>query len=343
MAGNFVSSLWGATSGNRRLTNLTLTVPPATAGTSFTIQITTSGVSLGTVTAPSGVTWNATSSTFTIGTISSPVTVTLPLTGGNVGSTSFNIVSSGSAQNGTQTTVLVDANGWMDVTTLGSGVTMEGLYYVVQNIPPGGQVQLDDPVLIIPTVGSGQTDFSFSVGVGSGLSNGTLSLSSSSSAVTVSGTTATAQSSLAGGNTATLTATCTVNNETTTSTFTVQRLSSTSVTSGSSSTLNLSSDQSFTVTVLGANTYLRGTGVQYETAAPGSYNLMFYTNTSGLQFESSPITLTNESGFSSSNPSSGVAGISTTNTTGTTDEAGFTLATSMGTLSDPTIINNPDT
>jgi hypothetical protein len=292
------------------------------------------------------VNWNPTNATLTISpTFSGTSPVTLNLTGGNVDDTSFNItLSSGSAQTGAQTTVLVDANGWMTVTALGSGVTMAGLYYLVQSLPPGGQVQLNDPVLIIPAVNSGQSDFSFTVGVGSNLSGGSLSLSSSNTSwVSINGLTATAQSALTGGNTATVTATYTVNGSAVaTNSFTVQRLSGTTVTSGSSSTLNLNSDDSFTVTILGSNTYLRGTDVQYETTSPGSYDLMFYTNSSGLQFDGPP-SVTNSNGFTPSNLGPGVDEIATTNTSGTTAETGFTLATNMGVLSDPTIINNPDT
>lgn len=351
MAGNFVSSLWATTStnGNRRVTNLTLTVPPATAGTSFTIQINPpSGVTLGTVTYPPGVTWNAANTTLTIGsTFSGSGMVVLPLTSGNVTNTSSFVIelSSGSAQTGGQTSVQVDANGWMNVTALASGVTMEGLYYLIQNLPSGGQVRLEEPVLLIPNVNSGQPDFSFTVGVSSHLSGGSLALSSSNtSAVSISGSTATAQSSLAGGNTATVTATYTVNGSpVATSSFTVQRLSSTTVTSGSSSTLNLTSQQRFTVKILGSNVYLRGIGVHYETTSPGTYNLMFYTNTSGLQFNSSSVSLTHPDGFTFSNPNPGFTEIITTNMSGTTAKTGFTLATNMGVLSDPTIINNPDT
>jgi hypothetical protein len=351
MTNVFDSSLWGATSttGQGRLTNLQLTVPPASAGTSFTVNITTtSGVSVSSVgTLPTGLSWSSTNTTLTIGSaFSGTGTVTLNLSGGNVGSTSFNLVlSSAGAQNGTQTTVQVDPNGWMLVTSLGNNVAMQGLFYMIQALPSsGGLVQLDDPVLLIPKVTGGNTDFSFSVGVGLSLSGGSLSLSKSSNAVpvSISGTTVTALSSLAGGNTATVTATYTANGTTlATSTFTIQRLSSTTVTSGSSSVLNLNSDTSFAVTGLAANVYLRGTDVKYHTTLPGTYYLNFYTTTSGLQFNSSAISLTNNTGSFPYSNTTNSAQITATNQ-GTLTSTDFTLATSLGTLSDPTIINNPD-
>ncbi len=352
---NFVSSLWGTTNTGRGwLTNLSFTVPPPSSGGNFQFNISgVAGVTVSIPSPPSGWTWS--SPVLTVpSTFSGTQSVSLSLAGGNVSEATFSVTTSGGPQTGTSSSFTVNEDGWMSVQSLGTNVTFNGFFTLIQNIPSGGQVQLDDPVLMFPTV-SGSPDFSFTVNVGNGLSGGTLTLSSSSSSqvsVSVNNNVGTAtaqsgQSGLAAGSEATVTAKYTTTTTTTTSTFTVQRLSSGSVSSGGpSSTLSLNSDGTFTVTVLATNVYLRGTSLEYETTAAGTYDLMFYTNTSGLNFSgTSPVTFSDTTvpgAFGSSEPATGVVQISSTNT-GINSSTEFTIATSMGVMDDPTIINNPDT
>jgi hypothetical protein len=350
MAGSFVSNLWGAsgTTGQGRLTNLTLTFPPASTG-SFSVNLTGTGVTITSVTnLPSWVSWSPTSSALTISSSATgpaSATVTVNLSGGNASSTPLSLsLSTSPSQAGTASTVQIDANGWMLVQTLGANVAMQGLFLMIQEIPSGGRVQLDDPVLLIPAVASGNTDFRFSVGVGDGLGGGFISLTSPSegNGVSIDGNTVTAQSALAPGSSATVTATYN-GTPAATSTFTVQRLSSSSVTSGSRIDLALTSALVFTLTNIPPSVYLRGTRIQYRTIEDGTFRLMFYLATSNLQFSSPPISLTDPEHFRASHPNSGTAMITTTNREGQgQEETGFTIATNLGSLSDPTIINNPD-
>lgn len=346
MSNKFISSLWSATSPSvkGRLKDLVLTVPPAIAGSEFTITLTTtSGVTLGSVTTPTGVTWA--SPTLTVGpTFTGTGKVTLTLTGAKVATTFFSItLAPGTAKTGTSSTVQVDEYGWMVVTSLGSDVDMKGLYFLVQEIPSaGGRLKLHHPLVLVPSV-TGATDFSFQVSPGSGLSGGTLSLSATSG-VTVSGTTATVQSSLSGGSSASVTATYTPTaGNPTTGIFTVQRLSNGNAASGSASSVRLNSDESFTATSLDSQVFLRGVNAEYQTTTPGNYDLLFHTAPSGLQFDTPPV-VWNPGGtaFKDSKPADNTVCITSTNTAGSKELTDFDLRTNLGDL-DPTIINNPDT
>lgn len=345
MSNKFITSLWSATdtSWPGRLKDLVLTVPPATVGTQFTITLSTpSGVSIGSVTTPSGVTWA--SPTLTVGpSFSGTGQVTISLTGAKTSSTFFSLVlAPGIAKAGSQSTVRVDEYGWMKVTTLGSDFKMEGLYFLIQEIPSSGALlTIAHPVVLIPSVTSGNPDFRFEVSPGYGLAGGTLSLNATNG-VTVSGNTATAQSSLAPGNSATVTATYTPDGgNPTVSTFTIQRLSNETKPSGGLSRIRLNSDRSFTVTSLTANVFLRGLDVTFKTTSSGTYHLDFHTATSGLQFLNPPVVFKPDGGafnWLSLSPT-GVRIICTNNPGKSSTD--FDLRTNRGTL-DPTIINNPD-
>jgi hypothetical protein len=329
MTATFETGLFGTTTTGTFVKCLAFTLPPAASSTSHTISVSLpSGVTVQSVTIPGEMDWASNTLTIPSTFTDSSSRVILDLSNG--ANAIFSVILSGSPQNGVASSLQVNANGWMNVTSTGQGVTFKGFTPLIQSIPEDGSVTLQDAVFLIPSV-SGSQDFTFSAPASQ------LSTSDSDAvSITESGTLATIQgSNLAPGETVTLT----VSSSGSTVSFIVQRLESGTISSGSQSVVLASSDGILSVFSLASGALLRGNNLDYMTDAPSAFEFEFSIATSNFSFVSPFAILSNTSDFSLDTTTTSFVRI-THEDTGPASTS-LTLLTNAGTW-DPTIINNGD-
>lgn len=332
MTATFETGLFGTTTTGTFVKCLAFTLPPAASNTSHTISISLpSGVTVQSVTIPGGMDWAANTLTIPSTFTTSSSRVELDLSNGT--NAFISVFLSGSTQNGVASSFEVNEFGWMSVTSTGQGVTFKGLTPMIQSIPEGGSVTIQDAVFLIPSV-SGSQDFTFRAPASQ------LSTSDSDAvSITESGALATIQgSNLAPGETVTLT----VSASGLTASFIVERLdSSTTVSSGSESVLILQSDGVLIVSSLAAGALLRGNNFDYMTDASSAFDLEFSMATSNFSFVSPFASFSNTFGTDFSLAQATTSLVRVTDAGTEMASTSFSLITNAG-IWDPTIINNGD-
>jgi hypothetical protein len=330
-----------------RVTSLIFEVPtPNDAESPFVIELTPRFGTIQVSSPDENVTVSTTASTNGSVTVSLAPSHTTGQVRVGIGSSSeqnlvfFQITQTTAQADGGTSQATVFPEGSFQITSLAAGASYRGLYYFVTAIPENGRMSFLSPRFLVPAV-TEETDFSFDV-LGDGATAS--SLESSSAGIQIDGSTVTVTSQLSQGTDAIVMGDFASESSSGSFVFTVQRLSSSSVASGSQMELLVRSNGRIAVSSLASSCMVQGSGASYQTTAEGDYILHFTAE--GIDFSSSPATFEPTQSWIQQLPLSqdmSSLQIAIENQEADTfQSAHMTLITGDGSLDDPTIVNNPD-